>query len=126
MRDVLRRHGTPIGTARVVLLLGIVGAVTLEMIAADFSVAALVFGAWVALPFLLVLRRTEGTHTFTSGAICLAGAVLLNVTSLLAYRPSALTGSSTAGLVFLFLPLWQLLGVGILLLIVDRVAPRER
>ena len=121
----LRRLSGTVGVARVVLFVGMILAVAFELRAGRLSVFMFVMAVWVALPFLLLLRSIRATSATAAGILYLVGAGLLGWSSLMAYRPSTLASSSTAGLVFIFLPIWQLIGVGIIVLISDRLLLRS-
>jgi hypothetical protein len=122
--STLHRYATPARTAQVILVLGMIGAVALEFVAADLSLFSVLLALWVAWPFWVLFNGTRAEQTFASGALYVAGAVLLNVTALLGYRPGSLRSSSTAGLIFFFLPLWQLIGAVILRTVAVRLARR--
>ena len=103
----------------VITLLGGLATLGLELHAAapvtfDRSLAAGIgFLAWPLLPFGVVgftvrLKLFRGL----SVAVCLAASVVLIAVSFLAYRPAVLRSSSTAALVFVVVPVWELVGLG--------------
>lgn len=100
--------------ARAILIVGAFAAVGLELYATPLSVLALLVAAWVALPFVLLRNSANDTHVPPAGAVYLAGAMLLTVSSILAYWPTSVRSSSTSALTFFFLPLWQLIAVGVI------------
>ena len=115
---------------RLALVLGMIVAVGCELRAGKLSLFGVVVAFWVALPFLLLLRASRSTSARAVAITHLVGAVLLVGSSVAAYSPTALSSSSTSALVFVFLPLWQLIGVGIIVLVADRLpqgrtTPRE-
>lgn len=113
------------GVVRLLLAIGAIMAVTFELRAGEFTLFSLVFAAWVALPFYLLFATTNRGDSNPSRATFCIGAALLAGTSFMAYRPSSVGSSSTAGLVFLFLPLWQLLGVAVIRWIARRLGRRD-
>lgn len=95
-------------TAQIVLAVSMAGAVGLELHAAQMSILVVPFSLWVASPFGLMLWATRLRWVNPVSAwILLGGAVLLALPSLLAYRPAEIASRSTAGLNFVFVPLWQ-------------------
>ncbi len=103
----------------VITLLGSLATLGLELHAAaplkfDRSlVAGIGFLAWPLLPFGAVgfavrLKFFRGL----SVAVLFAASVALTAVSIFAYRPEVLRSSSTAALVFVVLPVWELVGLG--------------
>lgn len=117
-------HIDATGVVRLLLAIGAIISMTLELRAGEFTLFSLVFAAWVALPFYLLFATTNREDRNASRATLCIGATLLAGTSFMAYRPTSIGSSSTAGLVFLFLPLWQLLGVAVIGWIARRLGRR--
>lgn len=103
----------------VIALLGALATLGLELHAAaplklDRSlVAGIGFLAWPLVPFGAVgfavrLRVFRGP----SVAVFFAVSAALTAVSCFAYRPEVLRSSSTAALVFVVMPVWELVGLG--------------
>jgi hypothetical protein len=78
------------------------------------------FFAWALLPFALALfglRRSAVTAARSVGLTAASGFGLAVYSDMLFFTEHH---SSTEGLVFLFIPLWQLMGCGVLLLVTMR------
>jgi hypothetical protein len=114
-------------TAQIVLAVSMAAAVGLELYAAQMSILVVPFSLWVASPFGLMLWATRSRWvTPVSGWILLGGAVLLALPSLLAYRPAEIASRSTAGLNFVFVPLWQNIAAMILIGVSAVLCRRDR
>ena len=114
-------------TAQIVLAVSMAAAVGLELHAAQMSILVVPFSLWVASPFGLMLWATRSRWvTPVSGWILLGGAVLLALPSLLAYRPAEIASRSTAGLNFVFVPLWQNIAAMVLIGVSAVLGRRDR
>ena len=104
--------------ARVLLALG--AAVAVSRVLQDFQGATssgVYWALWVALPFGILLWASRAApHRFSAAAL-LAAAVLYGACSAVSFSPSVTRSSSTASLVYIFIPLWQTLATGNILLI---------
>jgi hypothetical protein len=70
------------------------------------------FTVWVLAPFgVLGLTARSRSLGEVSLAILLAASVLLMAVSVITYNPAVMRSSSTAGLVFLFVPMLELIGL---------------
>lgn len=108
--------------ARALAVLGMIGAVLCELRAGTpLSIFVLLVAVWVALPFLLLFRAAGAEQGRASEVLWLIGSIALVITAFVAYRPPSMSSSSTAGLAFVFLPLWQLMGVGVLAFVATHV-----
>jgi uncharacterized BrkB/YihY/UPF0761 family membrane protein len=110
----------------ILLLVGTVATGWFEEIAmrADYSLSLDAFSVWVASPYFLLLIPSVLVQTKKGQVAILAFVVFMVVGGLFAYYDTMfLSRGSTGGLVFLFLPLWQLLiAIGITVgVIVTRV-----
>lgn len=88
-------------------------AMMLRMAGFKPSASIVVFACWLLLPFLIAHRMLPDTHASRAR---LVAAVVATLPSTLAYIALAFPlgrQSSTAGLAFLFFPLWQLILVGV-------------
>jgi hypothetical protein len=85
------------------------------------------FATWSLAPYAAVAhvlrRRTSGLAS--RGAVCLAAALLAGTTAYVLYSAFVVHLDPQSGLVFLFLPLWQLLGVAPILWVAQWLARRE-
>jgi hypothetical protein len=98
-------------TAQIALTVSMVVAVGLELHAAAMSLLVVPMTLWVASPFGLMLWATRSR--WATPASCwtlLAGALLLALSAVQAYRPSVIASGSTAAPSFVFAPLYQNLG----------------
>lgn len=96
----------------ILLLVGTVATGWFEKVAvrADNSLSLDAFSVWVASPYFLLLIPAVLVQTKKGQVALLAFGVFMVVGGLFAYYDTMfLSRGSTGGLVFLFLPLWQLL-----------------
>lgn len=71
---------------------------------------------WTLLPFGVLAAATRLRSLGNASlSLLLAAALLFSAFSFLAYNEDVLRSSSTAGLVFIFIPLWELVGLGLIL-----------
>lgn len=107
---MLERSSTPVETrwtlTPVVLVAGAVSSGALVLLAGNLSPFSILAVGLVAGPHLFFLRQVREELPRVA-LVDLVVALLLLVTSIAAYRPSIVRGSSTASLIFLFLPLAQ-------------------
>lgn len=114
-------------TTQIVLAVSTAAAVGLELHAAQASILVVPFSLWVASPFGLMLWATRSRWvTPLSGWILLGSAVLLALPSLFAYRPAEIASRSTAGLSFVFVPLWQNMAAMVLIGVSAALGRRDR
>jgi hypothetical protein len=90
-------------------------------LAGGASLGLVLFGAWVLLPFALAATGVATAPAATRRAI---GITLASGFGLVMYGELLLAQdlSSTAGLAFMFIPLWQVLGVLVILAVTRRRA----
>jgi len=102
-------------TAEIILAASMVAAVGLELHAARISVFVVLLSLWVASPFVLMIwaTRSRGLARWSDWTL-LGGSLLLALSTLHAYRPAEIASRSTAALSFAFLPLYQNIGVAVL------------
>jgi len=77
----------------------------------------LVFGAWVIAPFVLAFKRADKfADSFTANAVLLVAIIAAAALSLFAYWMTFIDNpapDAQDGLVFLFVPLYQLIGMSL-------------
>ena len=86
----------------------------------------LAFGAWVIAPFALIYRRAPTfADSIAAGAIVLLAIIIATALSLFAYGTTFIdnpTPDAQDGLLFVFVPLYQLIGASLALFVASWVA----
>jgi hypothetical protein len=109
-----------------VTLAGIAAVVAAEvrLSGGEFSLGALPLFAWPLIPFGVALFGVSDPHVTTARSIGIAGASGFGLAS---YADLVVASrlSSTAGLAFLFIPLWQLIGCAVVMAFTIRRTNRD-
>ena len=109
--------------ARFVQIAGIVGAIVGLLaqvrLAGGPSMGVVLFGPWLVLPFALAF---QGLRTVPDSLVRVVGLGGMNAFGLAMYLDLLLASrlSSTAGLGFFFVPLWQVIGCAVVLVFTAR------
>ena len=116
------------GLVRLVQSLATLGAVLAVLaeikLAGGSTIGVLLFAAWVLLPFALTFQGVRASGASAGRVIGLGVASAFGLVLYLSLLLSA-EMSSTAGLAIIFVPLWQLLGVGVVLRLTSRSKAQE-
>ena len=110
----------PYAVVQYVALAGAAAALMAQIrLAGRLSVGSALFAPWALLPFVVAYI---GMRSRPDSGLRALGLGLASVFGLVPYLDLALASrlSSTAGLAFLFVPLWQVLGCGVILLLTSR------
>lgn len=112
-------------TAQIILTVSMVAAVGLELHATGASLVAVPMSLWAASPFGLMLWATSSRWaTPATSWIFLAGALLIALSCVQAYRPAVIASRST--LDFVSTPLYQNMGALVLIGVASLLGRRNR
>jgi hypothetical protein len=106
-----------------VCTLGLVAAQIRAGIRLDASLFGVLFAAWPYAPFVAALAMLAPAGASIARSVAM---VLVSLLAMIAYADLALSDrpGSTAGLLFLWMPIWQMLGLGLAIAVATTIEQR--